>query len=469
MFDSLTIAEVSKRAMPKPRFDAPTGRLELLMRMTASLTNGEVVWLAERSENDWRISSCFGEMKKDLSASDERMDRVVGQRKPLVIANSGKAVGRSAMAKNGTRFFVGVPVYVEPERVVGGLGLLCVREASHVFDQEIAQMEQAAKLVADHLELRARRAHGAVAFARETRTGSSRGASTATADGKQPWPQRHDLRRGLEMAEFVLHYQPEVELRTGRVVGLEALVRWQHPDRGLVPPTEFIPAAEQNGMILPLGDWGLREACRQMQEWKHRWPAMKALRVCVNLSARQFARAGLVDHVQELLITNGLSAAQLGIELTESSLIRNMSETEAILSRLHELGVSLHMDDFGTGYSSLSHLYRFPFDVLKIDRSFVQRMASGSQPRQIVQTILELARVMEMEVVAEGIETEEQLRLLKEMGCGYGQGYLFSRPQPVSEVAGTLGRLDRSFPLVSESGSQAGSQGLSEAGGGAGR
>jgi EAL domain-containing protein (putative c-di-GMP-specific phosphodiesterase class I) len=232
----------------------------------------------------------------------------------------------------------------------------------------------------------------------------------------------------------VLHYQPEVELATQRIVGLEALVRWQHPQRGLVPPGDFIPQAEENGLILPLGDWGLSEACQQMQQWHRRWPSLEHLRVCVNLSARQFSRPGLTDHVESLLVGTGLSARQLGLEMTESSLISNVTTAQEVLTSLHDLGVSLHMDDFGTGYSSLSHLHRFPFDVLKIDRSFVQRMPTGEQPLQIVQTILELARVLGMDVVAEGIETEEQLHLLKEMGCRYGQGYLFSKPLPAAAI-----------------------------------
>jgi len=212
-------------------------------------------------------------------------------------------------------------------------------------------------------------------------------------------------------------------------------VRWQHPQRGLVPPMDFIPRAEENGLILPLGDWGMGEAFRQMQAWQRQWAGFSDLRVCVNLSARQFSRMGLADHVESLLMETGLSSHQLGLEMTESSLIPNAVEAAGVLTSLHRLGVSLHMDDFGTGYSSLSHLHSFPFDVLKIDRSFVQRMARSEQALQIVQTILDLARVLGMEVIAEGIETEEQLNLLLGMGCKYGQGFLFAPPLPKSEIA----------------------------------
>jgi len=197
---------------------------------------------------------------------------------------------------------------------------------------------------------------------------------------------------------------------------------------------DFIPKAEENGLILPLGDWGLGQACRQMQQWRDHFPALASLRVCVNLSARQFSRIGLADHIESLLMQTGLSAHQLGLEMTESSLIANTAATVGVLASLRRLGVSLHMDDFGTGYSSLSHLHRFPFDALKIDRSFVHRMGSGEQTLQIVQTILELARVLGMDVVAEGIETEAQLAMLRTMGCRYGQGFLFARPQPAAEI-----------------------------------
>jgi EAL domain-containing protein (putative c-di-GMP-specific phosphodiesterase class I) len=262
------------------------------------------------------------------------------------------------------------------------------------------------------------------------------------------WPRAADLHEALKLDQFVLHYQPEVELATGRIIGLEALVRWQHPERGLVPPGQFIPQAEETGLILPLGDWGLSRACRQLQTWRQRWPHLASLRMCVNLSARQFSRIGLARYVETLLLQTGLSGSHLGLEMTESSLIPNMNEAAEVLAGLHALGVSLHMDDFGTGYSSLSHLHHFPFDVLKIDRSFVQRMHTGDQPLQIVRTILEQARVLGMDVIAEGIETGEQARELARMGCRYGQGYYFSRPLPVGEIEAFLGAAVRPFAAI---------------------
>jgi len=236
----------------------------------------------------------------------------------------------------------------------------------------------------------------------------------------------------------VLHYQPEIDLATRRIVGLEALIRWEHPQLGLIPPMDFVPLAETSGMILPIGDWVLREVCRQIQSWCSIDAANTALRVCVNLSARQFAREGLADHVEALLRQTGVSSRQLGLEMTESSLIPDIPTALEVLGSLRRLGVSLLMDDFGTGYSSLSYLHSFPIDVIKIDRSFVARMTDGEQPLQIVRTIIELARVLGMDVVAEGIETREQYLRLRELGCRFGQGFLFARPLTAEKITHLL-------------------------------
>jgi len=209
---------------------------------------------------------------------------------------------------------------------------------------------------------------------------------------------------------------------------------------------DFIPQAEKSGLILPIGDWVLAEACSQIQKWCREDPHHVSLRVGVNLSALQFSREGLADHVEALLVQAGISSRQLGLEMTESSLIPNVSTAMGVLGSLRRLGVSLLMDDFGTGYSSLNNLHWFPFDVLKIDRSFVSRMTEGDQPLQIVRTIIELARVMGMDVVAEGIETREQYLLLREMGCRYGQGFLFARPLTAEAVTKLLRLPGRILP-----------------------
>lgn len=252
------------------------------------------------------------------------------------------------------------------------------------------------------------------------------------------WPRVADIRRALDNNEFVLYYQPELDLESRRIVGLEALIRWQHPQRGLLPPSEFIPFAEQCGLIHSIGDWGLAQACAQIQEWTRDNPRNGSLRVCVNLSARQFMRSGLTDQVRSLLIESGAKGRQLGLEMTESVLIPDVNAATGVLSGLRDLGVSLLMDDFGTGYNSLSNLDSFPFNVIKIDRSFVSRMVEDNQPRQIVRTIIDLARALSMNVVAEGIETAEQYQMLRAMGCRYGQGYYFARPLPADEVTQLL-------------------------------
>jgi EAL domain-containing protein (putative c-di-GMP-specific phosphodiesterase class I) len=298
-------------------------------------------------------------------------------------------------------------------------------------------LESLADMAASQLELRRLRnnfqAHGAR---------NSRPAIEAAS----VWPNRLDLHQALEQREFVLYYQPEIELSTRKIVGLEALIRWDHPERGIVAPMDFIPAAEECGLILPIGDWGLAETCSQIQQWCHEDPRNGSLRVCVNLSARQFSREGLADHVEALLLQTGVSSRQLGLEMTESSLIPNMRIALEVLGGLRKLGVSLLMDDFGTGYSSLNHLHMFPFDTLKIDRSFVGRMTDGDQPLQIVRTIIELARVLGMDVVAEGIETWEQYRLLRQLGCRYGQGFLIARPMTAEAITRLLRLPGRVIP-----------------------
>ncbi len=242
---------------------------------------------------------------------------------------------------------------------------------------------------------------------------------------------------------LVLHYQPEIDLESGRIIGFEALVRWHHPERGLVMPNEFIPLAEETDLILPLGDWGLAEACRQIGEWRElvrkRNPQhVLDLRVSVNLSAKQFGRPGLVACVAEALERAGISASDLRLEVTESSLMSHEDTAQDTMQGLQKLGVGLHMDDFGTGYSSLNHLHRYPFDTLKIDRSFVQAMEEGKSSTEIIRTILGLARSLDMEAVAEGIETAEQAARLQSLGCKLGQGYYFARPMDPEAVTAML-------------------------------
>ena len=235
------------------------------------------------------------------------------------------------------------------------------------------------------------------------------------------------LRRALERNELHLHYQPVISLRTGQISGAEALLRWKHPERGLVPPLEFIPLAEETGLIVDIGAWVLREACRQMKEWQGRL-GQPELEIGVNLSSRQFQAPGLVAQVAEVLRETGLSPRCLRLEVTESLLMDKHPNVAETMTELRAMGVRIDLDDFGTGYSSLSYLHQFPIDTLKIDRSFVQRIGENEDGREIVNTILALAESLDMEVVAEGVETEQQLELLRKMHCGFAQGYHLSRP-----------------------------------------
>ena len=244
-----------------------------------------------------------------------------------------------------------------------------------------------------------------------------------------------DLRGAVERDEFELAYQPLVSLRDGRITGFEALARWRHPGRGMLNPSEFIPAAEDTGLIVPLGRWVLREACRQMRAWNRHYGA--ALSVNVNLSPRQFLDGGLARDVAAALRDTELPAAFLKLEITESLLMGDLGGVGGVLEELKGLGVELCIDDFGTGYSSLSYLHRFPIDTLKIDRSFVARLDGDGQSEQIVRTILVLARTLNLRAVAEGVETEEQAERLRAMGCEYAQGFRFSRPL-AGEEAGAL-------------------------------
>ncbi|HEX2076092.1 MAG TPA: EAL domain-containing protein [Longimicrobium sp.] len=235
-----------------------------------------------------------------------------------------------------------------------------------------------------------------------------------------------DLRGAVERGEFELAYQPLVSLADGRIAGFEALARWRHPLRGVLQPAEFISVAEDTGLIVPLGRWVLREACRQMREWNRRYGA--SLSVNVNLSPVQFGERGLARDVAEALRESGLPAAFLKLEITESLLMGDAGGAAATLEELKELGVDLCIDDFGTGYSSLSYLHRFPIDTLKIDRSFIARLGTDRQSEQIVRTILVLAQSLNLRAVAEGVETPDQADRLRSMGCEYAQGFRFSQP-----------------------------------------
>ncbi|MBV8464588.1 MAG: EAL domain-containing protein, partial [Burkholderiales bacterium] len=245
----------------------------------------------------------------------------------------------------------------------------------------------------------------------------------------------NQLRRALERNEFVLHYQPQVEIATGRIIGAEALIRWQHPDKGLLGPIEFIPLAEERGLIAPIGQWVLREACRQNKAWQD--AGLPAIEVAVNLSAVQFYQRELVDSIAALLDQYELEPHWLGLEVTESIIVQNVDSTVRTMSALEQMGVKLAIDDFGTGYSSLSYLKRFSADKLKIDRSFVADVPGDPDDSAITRAIINLARNLNLRVIAEGVETQAQWEFLRSEGCDEVQGYLVSRPVP-AEAFGTM-------------------------------
>src|SRR5437763_1321685 len=236
-----------------------------------------------------------------------------------------------------------------------------------------------------------------------------------------------DLRRALERQEFRNFYQPIVSLDTGRIVGFEALLRWQHPTRGLLGPEEFILVAEETGLIRELGWWNLQEACRQMSQWRN-GPKYRDLVISVNLSAKQFLQANLVEDIRKLLHKLSLAPDALKLEITESAVMTDPSAAVEMLQQIKSIGIRLAIDDFGTGYSSLSYLHRFPLDTLKIDRSFIRDIRSDGEGLEIAKTILPLANNLRLDVVAEGVETAEQVALLRQLHCNYAQGYYFSKP-----------------------------------------
>lgn len=249
-----------------------------------------------------------------------------------------------------------------------------------------------------------------------------------------------DLRRALARREFLLNYQPQVDLGSGRIMGMEALLRWQKPGRGMVSPAEFIPVAEDSGLILPIGEWVLREACAQNKIWQD--AGLPPLRVTINISARQFGPNGgsVVDTVDQVLRETGLAPAYLELELTESLIMANPEHAAVVLHQLKEMGVGLAIDDFGTGYSSLSYLKRFPIDKLKIDRSFVRDITVDPSDAAIVNAVISLGHGLNLKVIAEGVETADQLAYLQQQACDGIQGYYFSRPLPAISFTQLLRR-----------------------------
>ncbi|HQU82231.1 MAG TPA: EAL domain-containing protein [Pyrinomonadaceae bacterium] len=260
-----------------------------------------------------------------------------------------------------------------------------------------------------------------------------------------------DLRHAIERDELLVYYQPIIDLKNMQLRGFEALMRWSHPQRGIVPPGEFIPVSEETGLIIPMTLWILRESCRQLVKWQQRNPLNALLMISVNLSGKHFARPDLVEQVKTILEETKINPKCVKLELTESAVMDNAETAIEMLKQLRGLGVQLSIDDFGTGYSSLSYLHRFPIDMLKVDRSFVSTMEEGTENGEIVRTIISLAKTLKLSVVAEGIESIHQLHQLRVLGCEYGQGFLFSRPIPNHEIDKILDDRNRWQRILPES------------------
>ncbi|MBI2295801.1 MAG: EAL domain-containing protein, partial [Betaproteobacteria bacterium] len=254
----------------------------------------------------------------------------------------------------------------------------------------------------------------------------------------------NNLRLALERDELLLHYQPVVDLASGKVTALEALLRWKHPELGMIPPVRFIPVAEDSGLIVPIGEWVLKQACAQMKAWEAKGIAPR--RIAVNLSARQFKQKDLPQHIAAILDETGLAPQRLELEITESMVMQDPAEAEKVLGQLHEMGIALAIDDFGTGYSSLSYLKRFPIDFLKIDRSFVRDIPGSPDDVAIARAIVALAKSLDLRVIAEGVETEQQLAFLKAEGCEEAQGYLLRKPISAEELEPLL--RENARPLI---------------------
>jgi diguanylate cyclase (GGDEF)-like protein/PAS domain S-box-containing protein len=317
---------------------------------------------------------------------------------------------------------------VTPPLTVGGRTIVPVISMGVAFDGD--WVEDASGLL--------KNAQAALYHARTT----ARGGCTVF-DSRMRTPElmklemESDLRDALQAGDLTVFYQPKVHLAERRTAGFEALVRWRHPQRGLIAPTEFIPLAEETGLVTDVGNFVLNRACEDLAAWRRAYPSARGLSVSVNLSPVQLSSPALLSQIECALNRSGLPSTSLSLEVTESMLAAEGSARD-VLNEIRQTGVKLEIDDFGTGYSSLSYLHRFAFDTLKIDRSFVQDLRRGAESPSIVRTIMLLARSLGMDVVAEGVETEEQRATLQEMGCDFGQGFLFSRPVDAQTIAGSL-------------------------------
>lgn len=355
---------------------------------------------------------------KQVVRQGDTVARLGGDEFAIVLAEIGQAKDAVGFAERVTRA-IAQPFRIENHQVytVPSIGLALSNAAEYETPEEIL-----------------RDADIAMYDAKENKTGCSIFDRELRVRAVNMIQLETDLRSAVEDEQFRVFYQPIISLDTGSLAGFEALMRWQHPERGLVAPAEFIPIAESNGQVVPMTNWILWQACSQLSRWRWRAAANRSLIISVNLSSKHFTQPDLVKTVKHTLHETGLDPRCLKLEITESAVMQNAEDAANTLQALRGIGVQLSIDDFGTGYSSLSYLHRFPIDTLKVDRSFVMRMGANGENSEIVKTIITLAQNLSLNVIAEGVETIDQLRILRELGCSYGQGFFFAKPLPLEEI-----------------------------------
>ncbi|MBI2307108.1 MAG: EAL domain-containing protein [Rhodocyclales bacterium] len=434
-------AEIAYRA----NYDALTGlanRNLLLERLTAALagrTNGHVALLFVDLDEFKQMNDTLGHVTGD------RLLKNVAQRLAGCV-HEGDTVARLS-----SDIFILLLSHIEQPSdagIVAAKATAAIAEPFHIDELEVRMTASVGIALApqDGEAAEALFACADLALSQAKQSGRGSHVFFAPVMHRAAHERRllkDEMHRALQRGEFRVHYQPVVEMDSGRVSGAEVLVRWQHPQRGLVPPGLFIPLAEQSGIIRELGAWVFEEACRQLAVWQaagHRW------RLAVNVSSGQLPQPMSPQWLKTVLQAHGLAADALTLEITESALLGDTEATLAWIMSIREMGFHIALDDFGTGYSSLTYLKRFPFHVVKVDQSFVRDMVDDHADRTLVDTILAMARSLGLNVVAEGVETEEQLGLLRDMGCHHAQGYFFARPAPADEFPGWVARIEQRMP-----------------------
>jgi len=403
--------------------------------------------LALAHRNDQRLALLFLDLDRFKSINDS-LGHAIGDRLLQSVAERLVTCVRSSdtvSRQGGDEFVILLPQVTQPaDAVVAAQKILLALSTPYRIDRQDLQLAASIGIVIypeDGTEADTLLKHADLAMYRAKESGRNT-YRFFEPDMNGYAADRQSLESGLHRAidrhEFVLHYQPMVSLASGEFTGVEALIRWHHPQRGLVSPAQFVPIAEESGFIAAIGRWVLHEACRQSREW--RAAGLPPMRIAINISAVELRDKGFVANVGGMLEQHGLLPRDLELELTETFLMRDSNSTAAVLQSLSDLGVRIALDDFGTGYSSLSHLKRFPIDTLKVDQSFVRNLAADADDASIVSAVIGMGKGLRIRVVAEGVETREQLAFLRRQGCPEGQGYYFSRPVSAREFGQLLRR-----------------------------